>query len=116
MRSPPSRCWRRSLSPSSPTKRSDSPTRATGYATSSRASRSASNRLRDGLRRRVAPELLEPVVAAGVGREDVHDCVEIVHQDPARLAEPFDAPRQPAVHVLQLLVDRVVDRFRLTLG
>ena len=39
-----------------------------------------------GAGRGLAPELLQAVVAARVGREDVHHAVEVVEQDPARLA------------------------------
>ena len=45
-------------------------------------------------RRNLTPELLEPVEVARLGREHVHDDVEVVHQDPARLADAFDPPRQ----------------------
>src|SRR3954449_3539064 len=31
---------------------------------------------------RFAPELLEAVVVARLGREDVHDHIEVVHEDP----------------------------------
>ena len=68
-------------------------------------------------RRRLAPELLQPVVLARVRREDVHHHVQVVQEDPARLAVALGAARQqPLVRVLQLLVDRVVDRLRLALG
>src|SRR3954469_10757975 len=53
---------------------------------------------------RLAPELLEAVVVARVGREDVDDHVEVVHEDPARLAEAFDAAREQAVLLLHVLV------------
>src|SRR5439155_20332610 len=68
------------------------------------------------VRRDLAPELLEAVVRAGVGREDVNDHVEVVHEDPAGLAEALDAAGQQAVAVLQALVDAVVDGLRLALG
>src|SRR3954454_17244070 len=89
--------------------------RATASGTSSRASRSATDLL-DGLGRGVAPKLLEAVIAARIRREDVDHGVQIVHEDPARLGKPLDPPRKPAVDVLQLLVDRVVDGLHLALG
>src|SRR3954453_281094 len=64
---------------------------------------------------RLAPELLEPVVVARIGGEDVDDDVEVVHEDPARLVEPLDAPREQPV-ALHPLVDAVVDRLGLALG
>ena len=63
-----------------------------------------------------APELLEPVVLARVGREDVDDHVEVVHEDPARLGQAFDAAGQQAVVLLHVLVDAVVDRLGLAVG
>ena len=65
--------------------------------------------------RRLAPELLEAVVVARVGGEDVDDHVEVVHEDPARLVEALDAARQHAAVLLHPLVDAVVDRLRLAL-
>ena len=50
--------------------------------------------LADGALRRLAPELLEPVELARLRREDVDDDVEVVHEDPARLGEALDPPRQ----------------------
>ena len=40
--------------------------------------------------RDVAPEILEAVVLARLGREDVQDDVEVVGDDPARLALAVD--------------------------
>src|SRR5215216_1765713 len=48
-------------------------------------------------RRRFAPELLEAVVLARLGREDVDHAVPIVEQDPASLAAPLGAARQDTV-------------------
>src|SRR5215213_11382179 len=45
----------------------------------------------------IAPQLLEPVEAAGVRREDVQDDVEVVGQDPGRLARPFHGRRDHAI-------------------
>ena len=61
--------------------------------------------------------LLQAVVLARVRREDVDDDVQVVEQDPAGLAAALGAARQQALVavVLQLLVDRVVDRLRLAL-
>ena len=42
--------------------------------------------------------------------------VEVVHEDPARLAEALDPARQQAVVLLEALVDAVVDRLRLAVG
>src|SRR5262245_5027304 len=73
--------------------------------------------LADRARRGLAPELLAAVEVARVRGEDVHDAVEVVEQDPAGLAIALGAAREEAVvGVLQLLVDRVVDRLRLALG
>src|SRR5215208_6625656 len=65
-----------------------------------------------------APQVFEPVVLACLGREDVHDHVPVVHEDPAGLAVALGAAGQEAVvaALLQLLVDPVVDRLRLALG
>src|SRR4051812_29520325 len=59
-----------------------------------------------------APEVLEAVVLACLGREDVHDHVPVVHEDPACFAVALGAageqPFAGGVHVaglLQLLVD-----------
>ena len=54
--------------------------------------------------------------ARASGREDVDHAVEVVEQDPARLALALGAARQQALLLLQLRVDRVVDRLRLALG
>src|SRR3954452_7858787 len=61
-------------------------------------------------RRHVAPEVLEPVVVAGLRREDVQHDVEVVGDDPGALALPVDGARQEAGLVLQLLAHLVVDR------
>src|SRR3954454_252160 len=66
--------------------------------------------------RHVAPQLLEPVELAHLGDEDVDDDVEVVHEDPARLAGALDAARELAVVLLEALADRVVDRLGLTVG
>src|SRR5205823_8214169 len=66
-------------------------------------------------RRHLAPQLLEPIERARLRREDVHDAVEVVHQDPAGLPVALRAPWQQPGRVLQLFVDRVVDRLRLAL-
>ena len=63
-----------------------------------------------------APELLEAVVITRVGREDVDHDIEVVEQDPARLADALDPPRQQPVLRLQTLVDGVVDGPGLTIG
>src|ERR1044072_8674851 len=70
----------------------------------------------DGALGRLAPQLLEPGELARVGREDVDDHVEVVHEDPARLTEAFDPPREQAVLLLHPLVDAVVDRLGLAVG
>src|SRR5579862_700370 len=64
----------------------------------------------------LAPQLLQAVVLARGGREDVNDDVEVVHQDPIALAETLDAARQRAVLALAPFEDAIVDRFGLTLG
>src|SRR5205823_12692344 len=48
--------------------------------------------------------------------EDVHDHVEIVHQDPVRSRGTLHAPWQRVVLVLQALEDAVVDRLGLPVG
>jgi hypothetical protein len=68
---------------------------------------------RDLDRGHVAPELLEPVVPARLGGEDVQDHVEVVDEDPPRLLGSGDASREQAVLVLHALVHLVVDRLRL---
>src|ERR1700690_4264725 len=45
----------------------------------------------------LAPQLLEPVELARLGREDVHDDVEVVHQDPTGLRRALNPPWQRAV-------------------
>src|SRR3954453_5811964 len=72
--------------------------------------------LLDDALRRFAPELLEAVELARLGREDVDDHVEVVHEDPARLRDAFDAPREQAVLLLHVLVDAVVDGLDLAVG
>src|ERR1700755_1988206 len=62
--------------------------------------------------RNVAPQLLEPVELAHL----VDDDVEVVHQDPARLADALDAARHDAMVLLEALVHGVVDRLRLAIG
>src|SRR3954463_6020440 len=69
-----------------------------------------------------APEVFESVVLPCLGREDVHDHVPVVHEDPAGLAVALGAagqqPLAGGVHLttlLQLLEDPVVDRLRLAL-
>src|SRR3954466_7703895 len=79
------------------------------------SNRAAAALLDDALRR-LAPELLEAVVLARLRREDVDDYVEVVHEDPARLAQAFDAPREQAVLLLHVLVNAVVDRLGLAVG
>src|SRR4029453_16913973 len=71
----------------------------------------------DASGRGFAPEVFEPVVLACVGREDVHDHVPVVEQDPAGLAVALGAAWQQAAvgAVLQLVVDAVVDRLCLAL-
>src|SRR5215204_6581200 len=69
-------------------------------------------------RRHLSPQRLEAVVLACGGREDVHDAVEVVHQNPAALRGALDALRDAAgaLAVLEVLVDRVLDGVRLALG
>src|SRR5215831_8259314 len=64
-------------------------------------------------RRDVAPELLEPVEASRVRCEEVEDDVEVIGDDPARLGEAGDRPRQQAVVLLQRPSHLVVHRLRL---
>src|SRR5271155_2915433 len=66
--------------------------------------------------RRLSPQLLQPIELARLRREDVHDDVQIVHQDPARLARSLNAAGQQFVLALQPLEDAVVNRLRLTAG
>src|SRR3954454_24557868 len=56
-----------------------------------------SNPLLDDALGRLAPELLEAVVLAGVRGEDVDDHVEVVHEDPAGFAETLDTAGEQAV-------------------
>src|SRR2546423_12365899 len=75
--------------------------------------------LRDAVQRpggHLAPELLEAIEVARLGREDVHDGVEVVHEDPAGLADALDAPWKQAVLLLHPEVHAVVDRLGLALG
>src|SRR3954464_6713915 len=72
--------------------------------------------LPDRAGRDLAPELFQPVKGPRLRREYVHDAVEVVHEDPARLAVAFDATRQQSGRALQLEVNGVVDRLRLALG
>src|SRR5262249_30088775 len=65
---------------------------------------------------RFAPGLVEPVELARVGREDVDDHVEVVHEDPAGFLQALDATGQEAVVLLHVLVDAVVDRLGLAIG
>src|SRR5439155_11139705 len=63
--------------------------------------------------RDVTPQLFEPVVLAGLGREDVEDHVEVARDDPAALGLARDRGGQRAFVVLQALVHLVPDRLRL---
>src|SRR5580693_8824404 len=65
---------------------------------------------------RLAPQLLQAVELARLGREDVHDHVEVVHQDPAGGGRALDPARQRVVLVLEPLEDAVVDSLRLAAG
>src|SRR3954454_16171021 len=69
-----------------------------------------------------APQVFEPVVLPCLRREDVHDHVPVVHEDPAGLAVALGAAGQQALAggiclaaLLQLLEDAVMDRLRLAL-
>src|SRR5680860_1809941 len=66
--------------------------------------------------RGLAPEVLQAVELARGGREDVHDTVEVVEQDPTGLPDALGAAGQQALLVLELAVYAVVDRLRLALG
>ena len=79
-------------------------------------SRPGSSRRREGLGRHLAPQLLERVEVARLGREDVDDHVEVVHEDPLRLLRALHPARQEAVVLLHALVDAVVDRLGLAIG
>src|SRR3954464_11742041 len=83
------------------------------YARGRRAARASMPPLLDRALGRLAPELLEAVVLAGVRREDVDDDVEVVHEDPARLGQALDAARKQPVVLLHVLVDAIVDRLGL---
>ncbi len=72
--------------------------------------------LADGALRGLAPELLEAVEVARLRREDVHHDVEVVKEDPARLAQALDPSGEQVVLLLEALVDPVVDRLGLTVG
>ena len=79
---------------------------------SSRASPGAALR-GDFDERHVAPEILEPVEGARLGREDVQDDVEVVGDDPARLALAVDGARQQPLARASGGVHLVADRLRL---
>ncbi len=65
-------------------------------------------------RRHVVPEILEPVVRARLGREDVEDDVEVVGDDPVALALALDGVGEDAlVAVLEAVAHLVDDRLRL---
>src|SRR5919199_1953425 len=64
--------------------------------------------------RGLAPELLEAVEVARVGREHVDDDVQVVHEDPAGLGDALLAARQQPMVLLEALPDAVVDGLRLT--
>src|SRR5207248_1155527 len=68
---------------------------------------------RGRVRGHLAPQLLEAIEVARLGREDVRDHVEVVHQDPFGSPGALDAARQQLVLALQAFEDAVVDRFRL---
>jgi hypothetical protein len=62
----------------------------------------------------VVPELLEPIVVAGLGREDVEDDVDVVGDDPLALALALDGVgEEPLVAVLEAVAHLVDDRLRL---
>src|SRR6476646_5427143 len=63
--------------------------------------------------RDVVPEILETVVLARLGCEDVDDDVAVVADDPARLRTALDGARQHAVVLLQASVHLVPDGLRL---
>src|SRR5439155_1664838 len=58
----------------------------------------------------VAPELLELVEPARLGREHVQDDVEVVREDPRPFLRPVGGARDQALLLLQLSVDLVPDR------
>ena len=78
--------------------------------------RCAEAALLDDALRGFAPELLEAVELARLGREDVDDHVEVVHEDPTGLGHALDAPGKEAVLLLHVLVDAVVDGLDLAVG
>ena len=59
--------------------------------------------------RDLAPQLLEAVERARLGREDVQHAVEVVEQDPLALAPALAALRQQALVVLQGQLDLLGD-------
>src|ERR687897_1601220 len=61
----------------------------------------------------VAPELFQPVVAPGLGREDVQNDVEIVDEHPVALHLALDRAWPQLVLVLEALAHLVDDRLRL---
>jgi len=76
------------------------------------ASRLRARRL-DGLGGDIAPQVVEPVEVARVGREHVQHDVEVVGDDPRRLALACDGTRQQGLVALQHRVHLVPDRLRL---
>src|SRR6478609_6997168 len=60
--------------------------------------------------RHVVPQLLEAVVLAGFGCEDMKHDVDVVADDPGRLGRAFDRARHQAVVGLETLVHLVPDR------
>src|SRR4051812_16422833 len=67
----------------------------------------------DGLLGHIAPEVVEPVELARLRREDVQDDVEVVGDDPRRLALPRHRAGQKALVLLQARMDLVPDALRL---
>jgi hypothetical protein len=61
----------------------------------------------------VAPQLLEPVEATRLRREEVEDDVEVVGDDPTRLGHARRGAWEQTVLLLQDARDLVVDRLRL---
>src|SRR3954471_21236457 len=59
------------------------------------------NRRFDLDRRDVAPEIFQVVVRPRIGREDVEDDVDVIRDDPARLADALDAVRDQPLVALQ---------------
>ena len=67
-------------------------------------------------RRRLAPELLEPVAVARLGDEDVQDAVEVVERGSSRLARrPRPRSASSPSSCLSRTLDLVGDRLRLAL-